>query len=41
VGIFLARFVTKPAGESGYSAPGDAGMDHDLDQSGAGEKQLK
>jgi sec-independent protein translocase protein TatC len=41
VGIFLARFVTKPVGKSDYNAPGDAEMDRDLGEAEAGEKQLK
>lgn len=41
LGIFVARFVIKPAGASDWKAPGDAEMAHELDKADADRQDLK
>jgi sec-independent protein translocase protein TatC len=41
LGLLVARFVGKPAGESDWQAPGDADMDRELDKAEAESKDLK
>ena len=41
VGIFMARFVTKPVAKSDYEAPSDAAMETELDKAEAEQKSLK
>jgi len=41
LGLFLARFMVKPAGESDWKAPSGADMDRELDKAEAESKDLK
>jgi Sec-independent protein secretion pathway component TatC len=41
LGLFLARFVVKRAGESDWKAPSDAEMDRELDKAEAESKDVK
>jgi sec-independent protein translocase protein TatC len=41
LGLFLARFVAKPVGESDWKAPSDAEMDRELDKAEAESKEPK
>jgi len=41
LGLFLARFMVKPAGESEWKAPSGADMDRELDKAEAESKDLK
>ena len=41
LGVFLARFIVKPAGESDWRAPDAAAMDRELDKAEAESKDIK
>jgi sec-independent protein translocase protein TatC len=41
LGLFLARFMVKPAGESDWKAPTGGDMDRELDKAEAESKDLK
>ncbi len=41
LGIFVARFVEKPAGASDWKAPSDADKEHELDKADAERQDLK
>jgi sec-independent protein translocase protein TatC len=41
LGLLLARFIAKPAGESDWQAPSDAEMERELDKAEAESKDVK
>jgi hypothetical protein len=41
LGIFVARFVMKPAGASDWKSPSDAEMERELDKADADRQDLK